>query len=717
MNDEQILNEENEAVRERLSLSRERICEIPEEVKDASMPKVYQDYFRKTAEFLILIDRKMQDSVFQQSMEELNDNNQALYGDLLPDRYETSYANPTYAVNTLGKEYGQVLSFLYAELFGLIIYAREGRLEELTIHLELFIELYNLFQEYETLKPRQVQKCLYYFYYDYCDVLIPYRIREMYDQSLDYCTRIVEDSDLTDLRYLYAYGDYICDNEIRTAEYLNRLPQEEIEAIAFTYTDGYREGFEIAGIDLSKKKYVNIRYAIGQERIVRAAIAQFRKLGLEPIIYKSAMSRLNRRQNGRSGTVSTSPNRQFDYDHRMDEGLYMDKALQERKLKLFGQAYEEYKDIIRLFAGPAVIETFGEEPFQPEAKPECVQLNEKQQALSVEYTQCSSKIVNTYVNRKEYSFTIIAYPTPDIGEDFPAIFQETVKINTLDKAMYRRIQECLIDELNQAEYVIVEGIDAVQGADRKVNARKKKSNCTSMKVMMHVMEHPEKETNFENCLADVNIPVGEVFTSPKLQGTEGVLHVSEVFLNELKFVDLKLCFKDGKITEYTCKNFASEEENVKFVKENLLNNRETLPIGEFAIGTNTTAYVMANDYDIVYKLPILIVEKMGPHFAVGDTCYSYSEENRLFNPDGKEIVAKDNECSMLRNEDISQAYFNCHTDITIPYDEIGSIRSVHADGTEIEIMHQGRFILAGTEELNAPFEEKAGKERNTPFEA
>ena len=30
-------------------------------------------------------------------------------------------------------------------------------------------------------------------------------------------------------------------------------------------------------------------------------------------------------------------------------------------------------------------------------------------------------------------------------------------------------------------------------------------------------------------------------------------------------------------------------------------NHETLPIGEFAIGTNTTAYAIANKFDVVYK--------------------------------------------------------------------------------------------------------------------
>lgn len=690
----ELLKEENEMIAERMELAFERVHDIPEDMENSSIPREFRQYFLDMSEYVMLLRQQIDISVCSLTFEELQAGQNALYGDIIGEHYETSFRNPAYAVKCLGAEYGQMLCFLATELMGGIIYVRENRLLELTIHLELFIEIYNMFEDFDELKPQAVQKSLYYFYYDYCDVLVPYRTRELYDYTLDYCTRIVEESDLSDLRYLYRYGDYICENEIETANYLNSLSQEDIDALAFTYTDGYREGFELAGIDLSKKKYVNIRYAIGQERIVRSAIQQFKTLGLEPVIYKSAVSRLNRRLTGRSGTVSTSANRQFDYDHRMDEGIYMDRALMERKLNVLSQAYEQNKDIIKLYAGPAVIETFGENPFEPVSKAECVSLSRKQQELSVEYTQSSSEIVNRYVNRAEYSFTIIAYPTPEIGEAFEDIFRETVKVNTLDKKMYRRIQECLIDELNQAEYVLVEGRDA--GSD--------KHNCTRMKVMMHQMKNPEKETNFENCLADVNIPVGEVFTSPKLTGTEGVLNVSEVFLNDLKFVDLKLTFKDGRITDYICSNFTSEEENRKYIRENLLMNRDTLPIGEFAIGTNTAAYVMANEYDIVYKLPILIVEKMGPHFAVGDTCYSHSEENRLYNPDGKEIVAKDNECSILRKEDISKAYFNCHTDITIPYDEIGSIRSVHKDGREVEIMHHGRFVLAGTEELNQPFQ-------------
>ena len=104
-------------------------------------------------------------------------------------------------------------------------------------------------------------------------------------------------------------------------------------------------------------------------------------------------------------------------------------------------------------------------------------------------------------------------------------------------------------------------------------------------------------------------------------------------------------------------------------------------------------------------MPILIAEKTGPHFAVGDTCYSWAEDVPVYNPNGKEIVARDNEISLLRKKDPSKAYLNCHTDITIPYDELGLLAVEDLDGRMTEIIRDGRFVLPGTEELNIPLDE------------
>lgn len=689
MHYKELFREENEQMIERFMLSIRRIREIREE---ETVSPVYREYFCKMADFLL----KMADlyeligsgHAKDLSLDEWKTLNHSLYRDILPEHYEESYANPSYAVKKMGAVFGKILSFLYTEIRGEIIFAFEQRLFDMTIINELFLEIYNLFEQ-EDVTYRQIKDAVYWYISDYSDEMIMYRTREQMDAGLDFATSLIMDSDLTDLRYLYRYGEYISDNEIRTARFLNTFSEAEIERMAEIYTEGYREGFAINGMDISKKKLVNIRYSIGFERMMRAAVRQFRAMGLEPVIYRYAVHSINKRQMIKIGYGSTSPNKQYEFDHRCDSAIYLDKALINRKLENLRKAYEEYAAEAAVFGGPACLEIFGETPFQPVQKEDVYTYHKGQEQLEVQYRGKANQIVNEYIKPEERSFTIIAYPMPEIGEQYEEIFREIVKVNTLDKDMYREIQQHLIDALDQAKTVHVIG----NGENR-----------TNIYVQMHPLEDPEHQTNFENCLADVNIPVGEVFTSPKLAGTHGTLHVSEVFLNELGYKDLCLTFEDGMIKDYTCKNFENEEDNQKYVKENVLYNRDTLPIGEFAIGTNTTAYVMVHKYDIVYKLPILIAEKMGPHFAVGDTCYSYCEETIVHNPDGKEIIAKDNECSILRKTDPENAYFNCHTDITIPYEELGSITAIRADGTEISLIRDGRFVLPGTEKLNEAFQ-------------
>ena len=228
-------------------------------------------------------------------------------------------------------------------------------------------------------------------------------------------------------------------------------------------------------------------------------------------------------------------------------------------------------------------------------------------------------------------------------------------------------------------------------------------NETNLMVALQPLQNPKKQTIFFNCMADVNIPAGEVFTSPRLKGTDGLLHVEKAYLNGLCFENLKISFEDGYIKEYSCSNFEDAEQGKQYIYENLLHPHDTLPMGEFAIGTNTQAYCVAKKYDILDVLPILIVEKIGPHFAIGDTCYAYEEDRPVFNPiDHKEIIAKDNERSILRKTEPENAYLQKHIDITLPMDSIGRMSVVKNSGDEIDLIREGRFVLIGTDILNAP---------------
>ena len=663
---------------ERYEIATSRIREI---INEDTVSEPFKSFFCKASEFICKIDDL--NSIIKSgeindfSLDRLKELNKSLFEEIYSENYEESFANPEYAVKTLGEEYGKILCYIYTKNRGMIRNVYMRRLEEVVLQMELFTQIYNYFEDVEQLEYDNVYETVYSYEKDNTEIFTDLMIEDRINPDNKFAVDIVMNSDLNDLRYLYKYGEHVGFNELKMAEFLNSLSQEEIDRLAKVYTEGYRIGFINTGKDISKKGTVDIRYSLGFERIIRSAIFNFKKMGLEPVIYQV-------------GYTTTSPNRQYAYDHRYDDALYLDKAYIKRKLEVSRHAYESRKQLAGKMAGPAVIEIFGETPFEPENKKQAYALSEEQQKLKSEYITEYQTMVQEYIKGDERSFTIIAFPIPEFGDDFEQMFKETVKINTLDSEIYGKVQQNIIDALDQAEYVKVLG---------------KGDNKTNMKVQMHDLKNPLKETNFENCLADVNIPLGEVFTSPKLKGTDGILHVSQVYLNDLKYNDLQITFEDGKIKDYTCKNFDTEEENKKFIKQNVMFNHETLPIGEFAIGTNTTAYMVAKKYHVVYKLPILIVEKMGPHFAVGDTCYSFEEDIKTYNPDGKEIVARENEVSALRKTDIKKAYFGCHTDITMPYDELGEITAVRKDGSEITIIKDGRFVLEGTELLNEPLEE------------
>lgn len=681
-------------IQERFALVTERILQMKE---DTFAKEPYSLYFKQVAFFLLQIkecyDYVDRHGIMQADTAILKKYQDKLFRELSKDNYEKSFANPAYAAKQFGKEQGRLLAFVYSELLLMVPYCFEQDLEAITIRMEWFVELYNVF-EYavkedgiacDEVSYKELSEVVYWFIHDYLEDEMTKRVRMKVDPNEDFAYQLIMKSDLSDASYLYRFGEYISENEIKTAEYLAGVDDAQIKRMADTYTEGYRIGFEKTGKDLSIKKVVQIVYPLGFERMIRVAIKNFEDMGLQPTIMRTPHSIFDRRGMAVGGFYSTFVNKQFLFDHKEDEALFLDKKIINRRLEATRNAYEQVKELAGLHAGPAFVEVFGETPFVPVNKEESLKLDDKQQKLSVQFLSQNGQTINEYIPGTERSFTIIAFPIPEIGKDYQKIMAETIELNTLDYLTYETIQQCIIDALDTAEYVVVKGKD---------------KNRTDMKVQLIKCKDPLHETKFENCVSDVNIPVGEVFTSPVLEKTEGVLHVSKIFLNELEYRNLWLSFKDGMVIDYGCDNFDKEDENRQYIKDNILYHHDTLPIGEFAIGTNTTAYQMGRKYNIAALLPILIAEKTGPHFAVGDTCYSHAEDVAVYNSDGKEIIARDNSISILRKTDMDKAYFQCHTDITIPYDELGDIYGVKADGSRIPIIHNGRFVLAGCEKLN-----------------
>lgn len=653
---------------------KEIIKETDELIKKDTDKNNYYVFFNHTAKFILnlakLENETSNDYFSKNSFDNLMIKNNELFMELKDVNYEKSYANPEYCVSVFGDSYGQLISYFYTIYRKYIDYAYSNKVFKMEEYNRVFINVYKYINEneidYNTLKSLIVsnekqnlaeKRRIYY--------------KENFDKELGYYNDIIKELDITDLRYLFRFGLYISDNEIKTAQFLNKYSEEKIKKLSKTIAKAMANGYIVDQKDRKNRTAVKLMYNLGYERLIRFLIDDLKEYGIDGFISKG---------------MSTAPNKQFEYDHRFDTALYLDDEYVNMLDEANKEACEKSRDILSDYTGILYFEKFGEIPFVPKNKTQCLKLSEEQQKLDMILSSNFISTLHKYVPEEERSFCIIGFPTPEIGDRFEEIFEDILEINMLDSDKYMGIQKRIIDILDKADYVHVKGI---------------KGNKTDIMVKMHEIKDNDNETNFFNCGADVNIPVGEVFTSPLLTGTNGTLHVEDIYLNDLRFLDLVIEFKDGYIADYSCSNFKDEAENKKYIEENLLFPHKTLPIGEFAIGTNTLAYSVAKKYEILDKMPILIIEKMGPHFAIGDTCFS-RDEDRVTKDilTGKKIIAKYNEKSAKRNENPQDAYTNVHTDITLPYESLKSIEAVTKDGKRLSIIENGRFVVEGSEELN-----------------
>ena len=282
--------ETNELAAERYELVAERIAEIAEA---AQAPEPFMEYFRTNAAYLqslrALWRKGKSGSLAARSMEECEADNEALYGEILPEAYGHSYANPAYAAARLGETFVGALSLLAAHLRTACGEVFRGNLVQLTIAMELFVEVYNCFEgaAADALpQEKEVQQIVYWYFHDYREIFDERSVRRLQNRFLvrkdfEKGDRGMQEYGSVGSALPYRYGAlYRERNERQIAAYLKTQPEADIQAMADTYTEGYQIGFETTGKDLSKKTAAQVRYPIGFERMVHAAVCNFEKMGL-----------------------------------------------------------------------------------------------------------------------------------------------------------------------------------------------------------------------------------------------------------------------------------------------------------------------------------------------------------------------------------------------------------------------------------------------------
>ena len=272
---------DNRLIVERINLAMERISQIKSE-KDIR----FGDFFLKLSSFLEQVNDlriKRDTGEFEkQSFEELNISQNELFYDLKEENYNESVYNPDVLEKLCDKEFVSPLLSLSFEVRAALITVFERDLEGFVNILELFLQVYGICLEGGDAK--EISEAVYWYASDYLDITARKKIIESFTTSNRFFYNIIMNDDLCDLRYLFKFGEYIGENEIKTAKYLNSLDIETVRLCAKTFVDGYRDGFIAMQKDISKRSVVSLIYRIGFERIVKEAVILFEDMGFEVVL-------------------------------------------------------------------------------------------------------------------------------------------------------------------------------------------------------------------------------------------------------------------------------------------------------------------------------------------------------------------------------------------------------------------------------------------------
>ncbi len=433
----------------------------------------YYKYFNHAAKWVLRlaeIEKAYNDEYFNmKSFEELKEENNSLYKELRGENYSTSYANPIYAVSIFGDGMGQLLSATYVKLREYIEYAFKHRIFNMLENNKLLIDAYHLVK-YEGVDYKELKRI--FTRIDKASIAknISYRFEERTNKDFGFYKETILGADLNDPKYLFKFGKYITENEVKTSEFLVKYPTDKIIKLSRTVVEAFIRSFTVDNKDRKNRNVIRLFYNAGQEIIARQVIKEFKQRGFEVAI---------------ADVISTIPNKQYDYDHRFDNALFLNEEYAALYETAYERACETSKDVLKLEVGPVLFDNFGEKPFSPVKKSECLKLSKEQEQIHQQQRNRLIQIYEKYDASEETSFCIIAFPSPEIGEKFEEIFEETLKINMMDNGLYEKIQQHIIDALDQGEYVHIKG---------------KGTNETDIKVKLPKLQNPIKQTNFVNCV-------------------------------------------------------------------------------------------------------------------------------------------------------------------------------------------------------------------------
>ena len=372
-------------MRERYEDALERIRLIPAERTTA---EPYCRFFRETAEYLLVLDHWYRrfaeaDILTTGDIAGLREMNAALYTPLLPGGRMAEWLEGKVSLQSRGlcsrKAFDTLAakahngapaaklpliplcSALLRELTALIPAVYEKREERITAALELFIQVYCLYEEaFAAAKPltrsplrhplgarqpscrsaqrmipreKTVHDAFYSYFYDYSEEMQEELLRECFDPGRSYLQRYLLTADFSSADALYRSGEYVSPAQLQRFAALQQLSAAEIEAQLLPWRQVVGDGMaQLRQQADDRKPYVQLLGTPGRERLYQAFARSLRAEGIGITMPRAARGILMAVPEKRPGYYE-SANPQTDWIHDYDLSLLMGDRLTSRLLE------------------------------------------------------------------------------------------------------------------------------------------------------------------------------------------------------------------------------------------------------------------------------------------------------------------------------------------------------------------------------------------------
>lgn len=596
-----------------------------------------------------------------ESIQTIRDDLSSLYTDILPQSYASSLVSFSGVSQLVGKELAPVLT-LYAHIFRNGIQdALKHRRFLLAKKLELYFEMRRQLMHGQV-RAENLRQALHEASLSVLPQLVELCVHEMYDPNDREIGTILAGQDLSDPDYLYEYGLPVTEEVLFYQRFFSSLDEESVRQLSRRAAQSVRSNLLIDKFADGPRTCCVIKVPMGCERLAKALKDSLSDTGLDTALVKIG---------------SPLEGTRYWQDHLLVPARILGDEDMEAFTSACTKAAADCSAMLKGLAGRVTFELNDSMAKTPRKNSQRLRGRDQRIGLRCDYMRrvFEDSILSAGQLYKTSDMTVYIPScskedlTGDAGRElsYAERFTQMIDLQLAPEEVPQRPLTAITDAMDYGEFLYLKG---------------RSGNETDLTIGLPVSENQRAESNMLIFRGKGTLPDALVGTVPAMPGTNGILHVRSAVVQGQPVTDLKIVFQDGVI------NSASYVGQDGKTYEADLSNRVGLSISRLRMGLNFSI-----EETLLSGLTISVPTKIQEQTCLSVTYGIRPSENTL----GIEYY----EPLTRKHVKIYTPTAYAETTVSIPYEELSRMSVIHQNGSSVDILREGMFVLIGTDHLNS----------------